>query len=213
MEFFESIKPLLGGYHVIGLAIVAALGVLGKGLGMLGQAAELHDKNFVRKRLERLDNLRLGVPDDRPIANYLDSAIEREKFRIASGISVSPAKMNWLMQLDATGLWSREQIRAVSKFLVTDTQTGVTEIELTSFEKIGAGLSIIGALALLLMGAGYFMALALKYDVLGFLAGCGVFCAFIFVARLFSTDFINYRAARKFLTYLKHNPEVTSNSD
>lgn len=207
MEFFEWLKQSLDGYQAIGLVLIALIGGLTKILGTFNQAADLHDKTIVRRRLERLLILRTDISENRPLATYLDNATEREKFRIASGVStVSSAKMGWLMKLDATGLWSREQIKAVSSFLVTEPETGSTSLELGTVEKVQAVLSGIGGACVLLMGIGYLVIFGLKYGTLGLIAGVVLFGCFLIGARLFLADLVNYRVAKRVLRYLEHHP-------
>lgn len=216
MEFLEVIKQAYNS----GYSIYVVAGVVGvafaKVITTFGQALELHDKNFVRKRLERLESMRANMPADRALARYLDDSIDQEKFRISSGISVSQLKAEWLIKLAATGLWERAHIKAASKFLVTDTRSLVTGLEFTWSDRVGAVLSCIMGLLLLLLGTLYFLMLYLNLGQLGFFIGAAVFCCFIIVGRLFSGDFLRYRVARKIRLYLTNHPLPStkqSNSD
>jgi hypothetical protein len=210
MELLEAAKPFLNnGYAAIPL-IVAIVAALAKALTMLGQAFDFHDKNIVRKRLERLEELRAGVQDSRPLAGYLESAIDIEKFRICSGVLTSPAKMNMLIALESKGIWGRGQIKSIAKFLTTDVRTQITTLEITALDKVGAAISIIGGFALLFTGLVYFLVLALNLKPYGLIAGSAVCLPFVIVGRLFLTDFINYLIAKKVQLHLAHHPLPSS---
>ncbi|XXF10903.1 hypothetical protein J3Q00_11380 [Pseudomonas sp. D2-3] len=206
MDFLEAIKQ---GYDS-GYSIYVVAGVVGvafaKAITTFGQALELHDKNFVRKRLERLENMRTNVPAEHSLARYLDESISQEKFRISSGVSVSQAKAEWLMNLAATGFWQRTHLKAASKFLITDTRSLTTGLEFSWFDRVGAALSCIMGLLLLLLGTLYFLMLYLSLGQLGFFLGAALFCCFVIVGRLFSADFLNYRTAKKIQFYLANHP-------
>lgn len=210
MDFLEAIKQA----YESGYSIYVVAGVVGiafaKAITTFGQALELHDKNFVRKRLERFENMRANMPSERALSRYLDDAIDQEKFRISSGISVSPVKTEWLMSLAATGLWERAHIKAASKFLVTDKKTLAIGLKFSWLDRIGAGLSCLMGLLLLLLGTIYFLMLHLSLGQLGFFLGAAVFCCFVIVGRLFSGDFLNYRTAKKVELYLSNHPLTSS---
>ncbi|WP_273822385.1 hypothetical protein [Pseudomonas asplenii] len=202
MEFLEISKSLFNSSYGVIAVIIAILASLIKALTMLGQAFDFHDKNIIRKRLERLERLRSGIPDDRPLAEYFDRAIESEKFRISSGILASHAKMNVLITIDNIGLWERQQIKSIAKYLKTDQKTKNISLQLTKLDKLGATISIAGGLALLSIGAMYLTLLTFTLKPYGIMVGALTFLPFVLAGRLFSADFISYRIAKKVKAHL-----------
>ncbi len=173
---------------------------------MWSNMLELHDKSFVRRKLDKIKNLRKDTSDEDVLATYLDRQLNSEKFRIASGISANPVEMAWLIRLDKTGLWNQKQIKAVAKFLTTDQDTKTARLTISKPDQLGARLSIIAGAIMLALGAFFWISLYIKVGTLGLYAGAPIFVAYTVAAVMFSGGFINYKVARKIEAYLKRNP-------
>lgn len=125
------------GISVAGAAILA---MLLRAAAHLYRTMDLHDKHFVRKRLTRLRDIRSNATNPE-FTRYLDGAIELEMFRIASGVSTSRLKMEYLLQLDRSGRWSRFQLRSLSKFLAIEPGRETPYLSVSVLDRISAWAS------------------------------------------------------------------------
>lgn len=208
--YLQQIQSALSGsYGVAGVA-VALLFIAAKVLTTLGHAVDFHDKNFVEKRLNRLKELRANTADTRPLAGYLDNAIDLESFRLAAGISTGLAKMELLIKLTATGRWDRVQIRIISKFLALKETHPKPQVQITTFDKIAALFSLISALYFIFVGI-FTLAVSFREpSTAGFIAGLVLFLLSVGFARFLLSDFIGYKLAMHAKTYLQAQEAVLS---
>lgn len=206
MELVNTIIELLKSDLGIGTILTIVVARIGKALSMWSNILELHDKSFVRRKLDKIKNLRKDTSDEDVLATYLDRQLNSEKFRIASGISANPVEMAWLIQLDKTGLWNQKQIKAVARYLTTDQDTKTARLTISKPDQLGARLSIIAGAIMLTLGAFFWISLYIKAGTLGLYAGAPIFVAYTVAAVMFSGGFINYKVARKIEAYLKRNP-------
>jgi len=137
MDVIQQLQPLLNSSYSIFVAAAATLAVLMKILSHIIKAMDWHDKHFVRKRLSRLRDIRSGATNTRLI-RYLDEATELELFRIASGVSTSRSKMEYLLELDETGRWNRMQLQSLSKFVALQPDSKTPVLSVTSLDKLSA---------------------------------------------------------------------------
>lgn len=174
---------------------VTLLSLLPKMLAPLMSALETHDKHFVRKPLERLKALRSSVAKNPDLSHYLESSIELEAFRIASGVSTSRAKMEILLTLNKDGTWTKQQLRSVSRHLQIPDDTDKPQLILTDFEKFFAYWSAWASALIALLGATVFTLLATQGSLMLFVNGAFTFIGFIVFARFILSDYISYRVA------------------
>lgn len=156
MEVIQQALSLFGSSY--GPLIAAAIGgvtLLFKMIKALFKASDFHDKHLVRKHLQHLKAIRSSVSSNPELKKYLDEAIQREAFRLASGISTSRAKMEFLFKLSNDGVWTRQQLRRVSKFLIATPGELEPSITLSWADLVGAGLGITTALSMVLVGTLY----------------------------------------------------------
>lgn len=111
----QWVEALLGNAYAFVIALVGLITVI---LRLLTRASVLHDRHVVLKVLERRRKLRKATVEGTQLANYLDTSIQTETFRIASGISASPQKMEYLLKLSSLGRWDDSQLRSISKAVV-----------------------------------------------------------------------------------------------
>jgi hypothetical protein len=188
----------------ITIAGAAIFGIIAKVILSLRRALDFHDEYFVKKRIKRIKELK-DVIKEGPLTRFLDQSLETEAFRISSGITASPAKMNALITIHDSGLWTAPQLRGASRHLVIDDCTLQASITVTKADRVAAMASIMFALILLIAGAGYFLALALTKSLLGFVVGAILFGVFLLVGHLISYDYRAYRVALQVESYLQEN--------
>lgn len=120
MEFIQQLQTLFSSSLNLVTAVAAIFALLFKVAAPLVRALEWHDRYFVRKRLSHLESVRSSVTSSPQLSRFLDDAITLEGFRIASGVSTSRAKMEFLIDLSQDGLWSEAQLRSAAKFLYVE---------------------------------------------------------------------------------------------
>lgn len=188
------------------LTLAVIVGAIGKAIFSLKGALDFHNEYFVKKRIKRITELKALIKEDRPLAGFLDQSLETESFRVDSGITASPAKMNALIEIHDTGLWTIPQLRNAARHLVIDSHTLKASIEITKADIFGAWASMVFAILLVILGAGYFVALAVAKDLLGFLVGAAIFGTFVMVAHLVAQDYRAYQMALRMDAQLKIAP-------
>lgn len=180
--------PYLGGF-------AAFIGLLSKfGLGFF-RTLDLHDKHFVRKPIARLRALRQAVSDDPALTAFFDQAIQTEAFRLATRIETSKAKRDVLLELDKKGIWSRAQLKSISKFLTMLPGQVRPTISITRADTVGAFISLTAALLTALAGVSQSFLLiitGLSSKPALILAGAGTLLLFLIAVRFFMTDFADW---------------------
>ena len=159
---YQQVLDFLSNGGEITAAVVAVIGLIVKGLNMLGQVMLFHTKHFVDKRYNRLRDVRSNLVKEDALTECLDGAIRLEAFRIGFGIRTSSLKAVALMKLASIGYWDGGQIRRVAKFLVVDPDHPKPFVRITSGDKIAAGIVISVAVGLILIGGVVGVTLILK---------------------------------------------------
>lgn len=208
MDVIQQLQPLLNSSYSIFVAAAATLAVLMKILSHIIKAMDWHDKHFVRKRLSRLRDIRSGATNTRLI-RYLDDATELELFRIASGVSTSRSKMEYLLELDETGRWNRMQLRSLSKFLAMQPGSETPVLSVTSLDKLSAWTGGISTLLTLFLGVGFMTLMASTGAPLMWLFGLLLFGVAILFAKYLATDFIDYLIVTRAQRYLSLQAQIT----
>lgn len=170
---------------------------------------QLYDSHFGRRQYKILTELRAGESGQSSYAQYLDDALYRESFRIASGIRAGRKKADFLIRLALTGLWNEWQIRQIARFLwVTPEQPRLT-LRVTKSDTWGAFFSCGVGVFLMAIGGVFGLTIMLKGGTIGaFLAGAGIEVMFIFLAASIMSPYNSYRAVRRFQKYLEIHPEI-----
>nr|WP_313404115.1 hypothetical protein [Pseudomonas sp.] len=209
----EILQQLIAQLDVKYVPVVTALVTLAsltpKLLAPLLSAFEAHDKHFARKPLERLKSLRSSASKHSGLAEYLETSIELEAFRIASGITASRAKMEFLLALNKDGTWSKPQLRSVSQHVGFPEGSDEPAIIISTSEKVFAVWSAVFAGLIALMGAVFFILLASTNEILPFLIGAIVFVGFVAFARFILNEYISYKLASRAQADLKRRAAVS----
>lgn len=198
-SIFSTINPMF----MLSMTVIFA--VLGKIIFSLRRVMDFHSEYFVKKRTKRIAELQPLFKEGRPISQFLDQSLESEAFKISSGITASPAKMNALIEIHDSGHWTISQLRNASRHFVIDPTTQEASFKITTADKVFASASLIFTLLILAIGSGYFVLLAFTKGLSGFTLGAVIF----FISTIFSYsiayDFRAYRAAKKIGAYLKQS--------
>lgn len=202
MEVIQQLQALFSSGYSIAVAVAAIVAVLFKMVAQLFRTMEWHDKYFVRKRLARLKDIRSSASNSQ-LTHYLDGAIELEIFRIASGVSTSRSKMEYLLQLEQGGRWSREQLHSLSKFLVLEPGSATPVLAVTFLDRLGAWVGGISAFSTLALGAIYLLKLMLTGEPLIWLLGLLLFGVTVVAGRFLATDLIDYIIVTRAQQYLE----------
>ena len=208
MDVIQQLQPLLNSSYSIFVAAAATLAVLLKIASHIIKAMDWHDKHFVRKRLSRLRDIRSGATNTRLI-RYLDDATELELFRIASGVSTSRSKMEYLLELDETGRWNRMQLRSLSKFLAMQPGSETPVLSVTSLDKLSAWTGGISTLLILFSGAWFLNILVRTGSPILGISGLLLFGLAILFARYLATDCIDYLIVTRAQRYLSLQAQMT----
>lgn len=205
MEVIQQLQALFSSGYSTAVAVAAIVTILFKTVAQLFRAMEVHDKYFVRKRLTRLKDIRSSANNSQLI-QYLDGAIELEIFRIASGVNTSRSKMEYLLQLEQVGRWSREQLRSLSKFLALEPGGATPSLAVTALARLGAWVGGISAFSTLALGAIYLIKLMLTGEPLMWLLGLLLFGLTVLAGRFLAIDLIDYIIVTRALQYLEQAP-------
>ncbi|MBH3339066.1 hypothetical protein I5L51_08085 [Pseudomonas mendocina] len=204
MDLLQQAQALIGSqYAPLFTAAITLLSLAPKLVAPLLSAFEAHDKHFVRKPLERLKALRSSASKHSGLADYLETSIELEAFRIASGITASRAKMEFLLALNKDGTWSKPQLRSVAQHVGFPEGSDKPAIIISTSEKVFALWSACFAGLIALMGAFFFIRLASTNKFLPFLIGAILFTGFVVFARFILSDYISYKLANRAQADLK----------
>ena len=187
-----ELQTLFSSSYSMVAAAAAVLAVLFKIFGHLVKALEWRDKHFIHKRLVRLKAIRSSAASNAKLSRYLDGAIEIEVFRIASGINTSQAKMEYLLQLNQLGRWSREQLRSLSKFLYIEPGSTTPQLSVTTFDRLGAWISGFAAFSVLILSALQLVRLVITGQPSMWLLGLVIFTIGIFAGRFLAADLLDY---------------------
>lgn len=201
MEIIQQLQSLLNSGYSIFVAVAATLTIFLKVVARITRAMDWHDKHFVRKRFSRLKDIRAGATSPR-LVRYLDDAIELEMFRIASGVSTSRSKMEYLLELDETGRWSRMQLQSLSKFLALQPGSETPVLSVTFLDRLSAWASGISAVFTLLLGVGYLTELVVTGAPLMWILGLLLFGLAMLLGRYLATDCIDYIIVKRTQRYL-----------
>ncbi|MGP0172354.1 hypothetical protein ACSVIJ_10750 [Pseudomonas sp. NCHU5208] len=203
MEIFKQALAFIDARYIPAFTVaVTLLSLLPKLVAPLMSALEAHDKHFVRKPMERLRALRSSVAKNPNLSHYLESSIELEAFRIASGVNTSRAKMEFLIALNKDGTWTKQQLRRLSQHVHISDDTGEPQLTLSGFDKFAALWSAYSAGVIALLGATFFVLLAIQGSLQLFTGGALTFAIFIAFARFILNDYISYKIARSAQTAL-----------
>lgn len=183
-------------------AAVALTGVVFKLVSIFSRTLEFHDRNFVRKPIERLRALRRAVAQDPALAAFFDDAIRSEAFRQATRIDTSRTKREFLIDLNKKGMWTRGQLRSVSKFLVFVPGETRPVLKVTRLDRVGAWASAITALTVALAGISYSLLMIATGLPLNVLGGVVTAAVFVTVAVFFATDFVDWLIVKRAQTHL-----------
>ena len=153
--------------------------------------------------LERRAFSRSSVAKNPDLSHYLETSIELESFRIASGITTSRAKMEFLLALNKDGTWSKPQLRSVAQHVGFPEGSDEPAIIISTSEKLFAVWSAVFGGVIALMGAVFFIALASTNEILPFLIGAIVFVGFVAFARFILNEYISYKLASRAKADLK----------
>lgn len=169
---------------------------------------QLYDNHGARRHYKLLKELRTAENLGDPFANYLDEALYLESFRIASGVQANRLKADFLVRLALTGQWDRRQIRQIARYLVTRPGQSKLTLRIKSSDAIGAWLSRILGVTIVLGGSGVGLAVMLKGNSFSaFLAGMGIQTLFIVGAVLITSPHDSYYTARRFQLFMKDHLE------
>lgn len=209
MEVIQLLQSLVNSGYSIFVAVAAMLTVFLKIVAHITKAMDWHDQRFVRKRLSCLKDVRSGATSAR-LVKYLDDAIELEMFRIASGVSTSRSKMQYLLQLDETGRWSRMQLQSLAKFLALQPGSETPVLSVTFLDRLSAWISGISTLLTLALGVGYLTELVLTGALLMWALGLLLFGLAMLLARYLATDFIDYVIVKRAQRYLSWQSQISA---
>lgn len=207
MEVLQQLQTMLNSGYSVFVAVAAVAAVLFKMTAQVFRAMEWHDKHFVKKRLAHLKAIRSSSAKNPQLTQYLDEAIELEVFRIASGINTSRTKMDYLLSLGQEGRWNRSQLRSLSKFVFAEPGKSPS-LQVSVFDRIGAGISAIAAFSTLTLGAVYAISLSVTAQPLTTLAGMVLFGIALLFGRFLATDLIDYLVVARALKHLLLSPSV-----
>lgn len=198
MEIPQQLLAFIDVKYIPALTVtVTLLSLLPKLVSPLMSAIEAHDKHFVRKPLERLKALRSSVAKNPDLSHYLETSIELEAFRIASGVNTSRAKMEFLLALNKDGTWTKPQLRSVCRHLEVQDDASKPTLVIRGFDKFLAYWSISASTSFALLGAAAFTLMAAQNTFVSFLSGAGTFGVCIMFARFLLSDYIHYKIARR----------------
>ncbi|MBD8682340.1 hypothetical protein [Pseudomonas sp. CFBP 13719] len=207
MEVIQLLQSLVNSDYSIFVAVAAMLTVFLKIVAHITKAMDWHDQRFVRKRLSCLKDVRSGAASAR-LVKYLDDAIELEMFRIASGVSTSRSKMQYLLQLDETGRWSRMQLQSLEKFLALQPGSETPVLSVTFLDRLSAWISGLSTLLTLALGVGYLTELVLTGATLMWALGLLLFGLAMLLARYLATDFIDYVIVKRAQRHLSWKAQI-----
>ncbi len=196
-------------YGSVIAASVAGVTLLFKIVKPLFKAMDFHDKHLVRKHLLHLKAIRSSASKNADLKQYLDDAIQLETFRIASGITTSRAKMEFLLKLSRDGVWTRQQIRSTSKFLTATPGELEPSITFTWPDLVSAVLGVSSAVITLVAGTLYLVQHMLQGGVISSLVGLAIFSVCVVIGTFFALDFINYRVAKRVREHLTLTEKTT----
>lgn len=200
MAVLEQVQAVLGSGYTVAVAVVGLVTVLFK---LLSRGLDFHDRHIVRKDFERLRVLREYASDGAPFANYLDGAIQVESFRIASGISTSPVKMDYLLKLAKMGRWDRGQLRALSAYIRLLPNSVEPEVHIGKLHSFDGFFSLFGGFYFIFAGL-FFLVYAGVFveSPLGWFVG-GAICLVFFICALgMWKGFSSYQIAKNAKKYL-----------
>lgn len=196
----EAVRAVLGNTYFIAATLIGLITVI---LRVLTRFLDFHDRHVVHKKYERLRKLREFTTEGASLAGYLDSSIQGEAFRIASGISASPEKMKYLIGLSAMGRWDHSQLRSISGFVRLEPDAEEPSICMGRLSKFDAMFC--------LFGGGYFIFVGMVFLLLsgiylpspfGWFAGAGTCLVFFVCAVGMWKGYLNYLIAKRAKAYL-----------
>lgn len=202
--FGEEVQAFFGNAYV---AAVALAGLITVFLRLLTRVLDLHDRHVVHKEFERLRKLREVTTGGTPLAAYLDGSIQRETFRIASGITASPEKMKYLLELSAMGRWDRNQLRSISGFVRLEPESAEPSIYMGRSSTFDAMFCLFGGFYFVCAGVFFLVYCGLYLpSPFGWVAGAGL-CLVFFVCTIgMWKGFIDFLIAKQAKAYLSISP-------
>ena len=198
--WLEMAAPYVGALASVAGAVLALINFLRK----LRKGGE----GFFRRRLRLLTGLRNDVEVGSDLENYLDSSIELEKFRIASGTRLNPREMAVLMNISELGLWGPEHIRALGKYLKFPATSQTPKIVISGGDVLDAWISFFYSFAMFLSGIFLWAALVWRYGVIGCIGGALAFIVATLIGGLVAGGYREMKNAKEIKDYLDKNPEI-----
>lgn len=196
----QWVEALLGNAYASVIALVGLVTVI---LRLLSRVSVLHDRHVVLKVLERRRKLRKATVEGTPLASYLDTSIQTETFRIASGISASPQKMEYLLKLSSLGRWDDSQLRSISRHLRQEPDSAEPCIQIDRSSSIDAVVCVVGGFYFIFAGLFFLVSSGIYLpSPLGWLIGAAT-CLVLFVCALgMWKGFLDYLIAKRAKAYL-----------
>ncbi|WP_289537886.1 hypothetical protein [Pseudomonas sp. SO81] len=200
-SIIEAARAMLGNTYFIVATLIGLITVI---LTILTRLLDFHDRHVVHKKYERLRKLREYTPEGTSLAGYLDGSIQGEVFRIASGISASPEKMKYMLELASMGRWDHSQLRSISGFVRLEPDADEPSICMGRSSKLDA--------IFCLFAGGYFIFVGVVFLLLsgvflpspfGWIAGAGICLVFFICAVGMWKGYVNYLIAKRAKAYLE----------
>lgn len=188
-----------------GIGVVAALI---RAWVLLWRNPDLKPGYLLAGHLKSLMAMRADTRTEGELAAYLDSEVELEKFRAASGIRANHKQMVALMKLFRLGLWEREEVRAAARYLKVSPLWPHPRLQFEKTDRLDAICALIVSVALTLSGALVWVALVVKLPLYGFLLGAAVFTLSTLAAGWVGKAYGDLRSAQRIKAYLDDNPHI-----
>jgi len=189
-------------------AFVGIVAALVKALILVWRTADVGSGFFARGRLKALMEMRADAHTGGDLASYLDSELELEKFRVASGVSADQKQMAALIRLFRLGIWERDDVRRAAKYLKVSPLWQHPRFEIDRRDEVEAISSLVISIVLPLSGALVWGALIVKTPIYGFLLGALAFLFSVVLATWIGKPYGDLRCARRIKAYLDHHPHV-----
>lgn len=195
-----------------GLAGVAAFVSVGaaliRALILVWRATEFTPGHFARARLKALMEMRADTQMASELTDYLDSELELEKFRVASGVSANQQQMAALLKLFRLGIWEREEVRSAARYLKVSPLWQHPRIQIEKTDELEAISALVISVALPVSGALVWAAMIVKLPIYGFLLGAVAFLLSVLMANWVGRAHGDLRSAKRIKSYLDDNPHI-----
>ncbi|MER1051141.1 hypothetical protein AAA611_26720 [Pseudomonas aeruginosa] len=197
---FPGAEGLLSNAYVAAGALVGLIAAL---LRLLARVLDLHERHVVHKEFERLRKLRKVTPACMRLASYLDTSIRTETFRIASGISVSPKKMEYLLELSSIGRWDQYQLRSISRYVRQEPEAIEPSIQVDRSSFWDAIFCIVAGIYFVIVGLFFLVSSGIYLQPpYGWPVGAGICLVFFICALGMWKGVLDYLIAKRAKDYL-----------